>query len=41
MRRRAQPANATLAVDLNNIPAAAIDSVEIVTGGAAATFIAR
>lgn len=36
--RRTQPANASLVVDLNTIPAAAIDSVEIITGGAAATY---
>ena len=36
--RRAQPANASLTVDLNTLPAAAIDSVELVTGGAAATY---
>ncbi len=32
--RRAQPANATLAIDLNTIPEAAIKSVEVITGGA-------
>ena len=36
--RRAQPFNATLAVDLNSIPAAAIESVEVITGGAAAVY---
>jgi iron complex outermembrane receptor protein len=36
--RRGQPANATLVVDVNTIPAAAIDSVEIITGGASATY---
>jgi outer membrane receptor protein involved in Fe transport len=36
--RRAQAANASLTVDLNTLPAAAIDSVELVTGGAAATY---
>ncbi|MCK5745989.1 MAG: TonB-dependent receptor plug domain-containing protein, partial [Oricola sp.] len=36
--RRTQPANASLVVDLNTIPAAAIDSVEIITGGAGATY---
>jgi iron complex outermembrane recepter protein len=36
--RRAQPINATLAVDLNTIPAMAIDSVETITGGAASTY---
>jgi outer membrane receptor protein involved in Fe transport len=36
--RRAQPANATLVVDVNSIPAAAISSVEIISGGASATY---
>ena len=36
--RRGQPANATLVVDVNTIPAAAIDSVEIITGGASAVY---
>jgi iron complex outermembrane receptor protein len=36
--RRTQPNNASMVVDLNTIPAAAIDSVEIITGGAAATY---
>lgn len=36
--RRGQPVNATLAVDLNTIPTAAIDSVETITGGAASTY---
>jgi iron complex outermembrane recepter protein len=36
--RRTQPNNASLVVDLNTIPAAAIDSVEIITGGAGATY---
>jgi len=36
--RRAQPANATLAIDLNTIPTMAIDSVETITGGAASTY---
>ncbi len=36
--RRTQPANSTLVVDVNTIPAEAIDSVEIITGGAAATY---
>jgi iron complex outermembrane receptor protein len=35
---RAQPADASLEIDLNTIPAAALDSVEVVTGGAAATY---
>jgi outer membrane cobalamin receptor len=34
--RRAQPANATLVVDVNTIPAAAIARVETITGGASA-----
>jgi iron complex outermembrane receptor protein len=36
--RRAQPANATLTVDVNSIPAAAIESVEIISGGASAVY---
>ena len=36
--RRAQPINATLVVDLNTIPAAAIARVETITGGAAAVY---
>ncbi|MGV3590725.1 MAG: TonB-dependent receptor plug domain-containing protein, partial [Gammaproteobacteria bacterium] len=36
--RRAQPANATLAVDVNTIPSAAIQSVEVITGGASAVY---
>ncbi|MEJ0038913.1 MAG: TonB-dependent receptor [Gammaproteobacteria bacterium] len=36
--RRTQPANASLVVDLNTIPAAAIDGVEIITGGAGSTY---
>jgi iron complex outermembrane receptor protein len=36
--RRAQPVNASLAVDLNTIPAEAIASVETITGGAASTY---
>lgn len=36
--RRTQPANASLVVDLNTIPAEAIDSVEIITGGAGAAY---
>jgi outer membrane receptor protein involved in Fe transport len=36
--RRTQPANASLVVDLNTIPIAALDGVEIITGGAAATY---
>jgi iron complex outermembrane recepter protein len=36
--RRAQPADASLAVDVNTIPQAAIEGVEIVTGGAGAAY---
>jgi outer membrane receptor protein involved in Fe transport len=36
--RRAQPVNGSLVVDLNSIPSAAIDRVEIITGGAAAVY---
>jgi iron complex outermembrane recepter protein len=36
--RRPQPANATLAVDMNTIPSAAIKSVEVITGGASAVY---
>ena len=36
--RRAQPVNALLAVDTNTIPSAAIERVEVVTGGASATY---
>ncbi|MET0291316.1 MAG: TonB-dependent receptor [Steroidobacteraceae bacterium] len=36
--RRAQPANATLTVDVNSIPSAAISNVEIISGGASATY---
>jgi len=36
--RRAQPANATLVVDVNSIPSAAIANVEIISGGASATY---
>lgn len=36
--RRAQPINAALAVDVNTIPAAMIESVEVISGGAAATY---
>lgn len=36
--RRAQPVNAELLVDLNTIPSAAIASVEVITGGAAAVY---
>ncbi|HEY4211593.1 MAG TPA: TonB-dependent receptor [Steroidobacteraceae bacterium] len=36
--RRAQPANIALVVDVNSIPSAAIDHVEVVTGGASAVY---
>jgi len=36
--RRAQPANASLVIDINTIPAAAIQSVEVITGGASAVY---
>lgn len=36
--RRVQPINGNLVVDLNTIPAAAIQSVEVITGGAAAVY---
>jgi iron complex outermembrane receptor protein len=36
--RRAQPANATLAVDINTIPVAAIKSIEVITGGASSVY---
>lgn len=36
--RRVQPINGSLAVDLNTIPAAAIESVEVISGGAAAVY---
>lgn len=36
--RRAQPVNAAMTVDVNTIPSAAIAEVEIITGGAAATY---
>ena len=36
--RRGQPANPTLVVDVNTIPAAAIDSIETITGGASAVY---
>lgn len=36
--RRTQPANASLVVDINTIPKAAIDGVEVITGGAGATY---
>ncbi len=36
--RRAQPANASLIVDINTIPSAAIERVETITGGASAVY---
>lgn len=36
--RRIQPSTTALAVDVNTIPAALIDSVEIITGGASAAY---
>jgi outer membrane receptor protein involved in Fe transport len=36
--QRWQPSNASLVVDLNTIPTAAIQSVEIITGGASAVY---
>ncbi|HWK55086.1 MAG TPA: TonB-dependent receptor [Hyphomicrobiales bacterium] len=36
--RRAQPANASLVVDLNTIPSAAIQRVETITGGASSVY---
>lgn len=36
--RRAQPANATLVVNVNTIPSAAIERVETITGGASAVY---
>jgi len=36
--RRVQPVNGLLVVDLNTIPASAIERVEIITGGAAAVY---
>ena len=36
--RRGQPTNGSLIVDINTIPEAMIDSVEIVTGGASAVY---
>jgi iron complex outermembrane recepter protein len=36
--RRAQPANASLIVDMNTIPSAAIERVETITGGASAVY---
>ena len=36
--RRAQPANASLVVDLNTIPSAAIQRIETITGGASSVY---
>jgi iron complex outermembrane recepter protein len=36
--RRAQPTNASLIVDLNTIPSAAIERIETITGGASAVY---
>lgn len=36
--RRVQPVNGNLVVDLNTIPSTAIQSVEVITGGAAAVY---
>jgi iron complex outermembrane recepter protein len=36
--RRTQPNNASLVIDLNTIPSTAIDSVEIITGGAGSAY---
>ncbi|MBO9670617.1 MAG: TonB-dependent receptor [Sphingobium sp.] len=36
--RRATPANASMAVDINTIPTAAIERVEIISGGASSTY---
>lgn len=36
--RRAQPANSTLVVDTNSIPSSALESVEIISGGASAVY---
>lgn len=36
--RRATPANANMVVDINSIPAAAIERVEIISGGASSTY---
>ncbi len=36
--KRVQPINAALVVDLNTIPSAAVESVEVITGGAAAVY---
>jgi outer membrane receptor protein involved in Fe transport len=36
--RRAMPVDATMAVDINNIPSAAIERVETITGGASSVY---
>jgi len=36
--RRAQPSNGDNSVDLNTLPEALIDSIEVITGGASATY---
>jgi iron complex outermembrane receptor protein len=36
--RRPQPANASLVIDVNTIPTAAIGNVEVITGGASAVY---
>ncbi len=36
--RRAQPINSSLVIDLNSIPSSAISRVEVITGGASATY---
>ena len=37
-RRRAQPVNSTLVIDTNSIPSSALESVEIISGGASAVY---
>jgi outer membrane receptor protein involved in Fe transport len=36
--RRAQPINSTLVIDMNSVPSSAISRVEVITGGASATY---
>ena len=36
--RRMQPSTSALAIDINTIPAALIDSIEVITGGASAAY---
>ena len=36
--RRGQPANALLVIDINTIPSAAVENIEIISGGASATY---